>query len=442
MSKLGFLTLIFLFLIGFSLTSTAVYAQADLDDGWSDDDDDGWDDDDDDDGEGWGDEKELEDEAYNKAKQGSVEDCELYLKKYPEGLYVDEITKLLKKKKDELKEDDDTNKYEGMSKGEILLAKQKEEEDRIKRILNPDWKDPEDTKTEEPGKTDRRDIWSTGYPISPEDYDYLCSGSTFWTIKRVSHAHFGLSLSRTDWKGEITDGEGSHVVINAGTEYDLAKEMNAPASVFVDFGFKLKNKNPWDTDTSAVSGWLGAKYVFKELEPNQSKGLMFAGTFLLGFGFGSREHEANLGIWLGHMNPPVFLLTPMVSAIVGYQIDKKSAINGTLGFMFFVGTEEEPDAYPLEQDSAFAINGSAEYFMAFELFKRAFGVHGGVTFRSAYDPLFSIYAKINSRLGPYMQLVIPLTSSTSSINMMFVAGYNLKFFQEKRSPNPEIMENP
>ena len=40
MCKLGYLTVIVLFLLGFGLTSAAVYAQSDLDDGWDDDDDD------------------------------------------------------------------------------------------------------------------------------------------------------------------------------------------------------------------------------------------------------------------------------------------------------------------------------------------------------------------------------------------------------------------
>ncbi len=421
MCKLGFLTLIILFLLGFSITSGVVYAQSNLDNGWDDDDD-----------EGWEDERALEREAYNKAKQGTVEDCESYLKKYPKGSYVDDVKKLLKEKKDKL-ESEGENKFAGMSLEE---AKRAREEDRIRKLNERDApKKPIEEPTELDGPTT-----STGYPISPDDFDYLWSGSTFWTIKRISHAHFGLSLSRTDWKGQITDGNGSHTVINAGTEYDLAEKMNMPASVFVDFGFKLGNKNPWDTDSSSVSGWLGGKYIIKELEPNQSKGLMFGGTFLLGFGFGSREHEANLGIWVGHMNPPIFLLTPMVSAIVAYQLDKESVVNGTLGFMFFVGIEDEPEAYPLEQDSAFAINGSVEYYRAFEIFRRAFGAHGGITFRTAYDPLFSFYAKINSRLGPYMQLVFPFTSSTSSINMMFYAGYNLKFYKEKRTPDSEISE--
>jgi len=142
------------------------------------------------------------------------------------------------------------------------------------------------------------------------------------------------------------------------------------------------------------------------------------------------------------LNPPIFLITPMISGIVSYQLDTKSAINGTLGFMFLVGTEDEPEAYPLEQDSLFVINGSAEYYMGFELLRKVFGVHAGFTFRTAYDSLFSIYAKVNSRLGPYMQLVIPFTSSTSSVNLMFYAGYNLKFYKEKRIPDDELTETP
>ena len=426
MCKLGYLTVIVLFLLGFGLTSAAVYAQTDLDDGWGDDDDDD---------EGWEDEKTIEREAYNKAKQGGIEECEAYLKKYPNGSYVDDVKKLLKKLKDKA-EDEEENKYAGMSPAEIKRARELERES----ALNPDWNEGEGEVP--PIDTDDPDITEYGSKMSPADFEYLWSGSSFWTIKRISQAHFGLSLSRTDWKGQITDGNGSHTVINAGTEYDLAEKMNMPASVFVDFGFKLGNKNPWDTDSSSVSGWLGGKYIFKELEPNQSKGLMYGATVLLGFGFGSREHEANLGMWIGHLNPPIFLITPMISGIVSYQLDTKSAINGTLGFMFFVGTEDEPEAYPLEQDSLFAINGSAEYYMGFELLRKVFGVHAGFTFRTAYDSLFSIYAKVNSRLGPYMQLVIPFTSSTSSVNLMFYAGYNLKFYKEKRIPDDELTETP
>ena len=285
MCKLGYLTVIVLFLLGFGLTSAAVYAQSDLDDGW---------DDDDDDDEGWEDEKTIEREAYNKAKQGGVDECEAYLKKYPNGSYVDDVKKLMKKLKDKA-EDEEENKYAGMSPAEIKRAQDKERDD----LLNK--RNGEDDGEKGPIDTVDRRTYTTGSKMSPEDFEYLWSGSSFWTIKRISQAHFGLSLSRTDWKGQITDGNGSHTVINAGTEYDLAEKMNKPASVFVDFGFKLQNLNPWDTDSSAVSGWLGGKYIFKELEPNQSKGLMYGATVLLGFGFGSREHEANLGIWIGRM---------------------------------------------------------------------------------------------------------------------------------------------
>ena len=448
MKKLGFLTLVFLFLIGLGVSTSALYAQDTS--GWGDDDDDsGWGDDDDD--SGWGDDddddddaeklRKLEQSAYAKALRGTIADCEEYLKYYENTgttVHIETVKARLAKLEKEAAEAENENKYAGMTPEEIKRAKDKEREEAKRKALYGDGDGTDTTGTDDTtGKTTVRKF---GSPLSQQEIEYLWSGASFWTVQMFNQAHFGLIFSQTDWKGEITDGHGSNIVINAGIEYDISEMFDMPMTAFGDLGLRISNKNPWDTDGFAVTTWLGAKYLIQDLDSRARSGLMYAAAFSLGIGLGAGDHEANVSMWTGHMNPPVFLLTPMLTGIVSYKLDSSQYINGTLGFMFFLGTEEDGEAYPIEQDSMFAIEASAEYYRPFEIFMRKFGVHGGISFRSSYDPLFSIYAKLNSLLGPYMQMVIPFTSDTASVSFMFMVGYSLPMFDFVYEKKEEIAE--
>ena len=46
-----------------------------------------------------------EEEMYEKAKNGTIEDCENYLERYPDGKYVDEVTELINEKRKALEDD-------------------------------------------------------------------------------------------------------------------------------------------------------------------------------------------------------------------------------------------------------------------------------------------------------------------------------------------------
>ena len=212
MKKLGFLTLVFLFLIGLGVSTSALYAQDTS--GWGDDDDDsGWGDDDDD--SGWGDDddddddaeklRKLEQSAYAKALRGTIADCEEYLKYYENTgttVHIETVKARLAKLKKEASDADTASEYEGKTAAEIARLEAEKREKEKRDAIGGGGTDTTGTG----GTSGKTTVRKFGSPLSQQEIEYLWSGASFWTVQMFNQAHFGLIFSQTDWKGEITDG--------------------------------------------------------------------------------------------------------------------------------------------------------------------------------------------------------------------------------------------
>ncbi len=250
-------------------------------------------------------------------------------------------------------------------------------------------------------------------PLTPEEIAFMFAGASFWSPKLVTHAHFGLALTFTDWEGTTTTGTGSHMDLSGGIEYAFS---GTPLSAIADLGFRVTNKNPWDTDTSFFAGWAGVKFLAFEPEVNAEKGLSLAASLLAGFGTGDNEHENNFGIWLGHHHPVLFQFTPVLCVSVSYQINKTMAVAGEVMGLYYLADDITPT-------DEIGLSIAAEYYIAVSVV----GFHFGLNFRTTYSPQFSIYASAIFKVGPYIMMAIPFGSDVGSTIFALTVGYDLKF---------------
>ncbi len=399
MKQITFLSITMIVLIGFLLNP--VFAQIIDDDNWDnepektesskkidnddDDDKDEWGDelekqrenDDDDDKDEWGDEleKQREEELYNKAMEGTIEDCKIFLREFPDGWNVEEVKDRLKKLE--------------------------------KEIENPPPPPPGPEKPDPPTDPET--------PISNEDVAYMLTAGSFWSPNLVSHIHFGITLTFVDWESQLTTGTGSHADLNLGIEFAIEE---TPLSVLAEFGYRISNKNPWDTDSGFFAGWVGVKFAAIELDIEAEEGFSLSLAALGGFGTGDKINEDNLAIWLGHHHPVLFELTPIFAVSASYKINKTMAVNAELLTMYYLGTDEVAGA-----EEEIGISLAAEYFIAVKIIS----FHFGFNFNLAYEPKFMLYANAMMKMGAYIQMSIPLGSDYKASVFALTIGYDMRF---------------